>query len=173
MAKRNIKICVECGRPFYSPPSDKTVTCPSPECRKKHASNRRKGKKHSAETRKKISDSAKGRDMGELWKQGVDAAQKSPLSGRFETNVNAIDWHLISPEGKHYFFHSLHFWLRENCKELFGCEPDSREFRNVRSGLSGAKRGALGKNYPCTTYKGWQVIPTADELKVKNEHRGV
>lgn len=76
-----------------------------------------------------------------------------------------INWHLISPEGKHYYFHSLNFWLRENCRELFCIEPDSREFLNARSGLSGAKRAMLGGRYGCTTYKGWRVIPTEEDIK--------
>ena len=78
---------------------------------------------------------------------GTPAAQKSPKSGKFLTNVNAKDWHLISPDGKEYKFHSLNFWLRENGDKLFGCVPDSKEFKNVSTGLSGAKRAMLGRNY--------------------------
>ena len=44
-----------------------------------------------------------------------------------------------------------------------GCEPDSRGYRNVRSGLSGAKRAMLGKKYGCCTYTGWKVLPTHDD----------
>ncbi len=162
--KRNIKICVECGKTFECPPSDKTVTC-SPECRKIHARKRQTGVRRSKETRAKISNAAQGRDMSNLQKSGVEAAMASPKSGRFVTNINAKDWHLISPAGKHYYFHSLNFWLRENGEELFGCKPDSKEYNNVRSGLAGAKRAALGKKYPCCTYKGWQVVPTGGEHK--------
>lgn len=156
---RNKKVCVVCGKEFECPPSDETVTC-SPECRRKHAQKRQTGRKLSEEARKKIAYAAKGRDMSKLQEIATAAAKESPKSGRFETNVNAVDWHLISPEGKHFYFHSLHFWLRENGLELFGCEPDSREFNNVRSGLSGAKRAVMGRGYPCCTYKGWRVIPT-------------
>lgn len=150
---RNRKICIICGRVFESPPSAKTVTC-SKECRKEYARKRATGKSFSDITKKKISEKAKGRDLKELQKVGVEAAKNSPKSGRFETNINSMDWHLISPDGKHYYFHSLKFWLRKNCKELFGCEPDSREYKNVASGLCGGKRASLGKNYPCSTYKG-------------------
>ena len=162
-AERNIKICVECGKSFECPPSESTVTCSS-KCRKLHAKKRQTGKTLSEETRKKISSAAKERDMTDLQPIATEAAKKSLKSGRFETNVNAKDWHLISPDGKHYQFHSLSFWLRKNCRELFGCEPDSQGFNNARSGLSGAKRAMLGKKTkgqrPCCTYKGWQVIPT-------------
>lgn len=50
--------------------------------------------------------------------------------------------------------------------ELFGVDPDSREFLNVRAGLSGAKRAMMGENYGCTTYKGWQVIPTDNDKQL-------
>lgn len=156
--RRNFKICVECRKTFASPPSSKTVTC-SIECRKIHAKHRQTGVKRSTETKLKISEKAKERDMSELQPVGTAAAKASPKSGRFITNINAKDWHLISPDGKHYYFRSLNFWLRENCREFFGCEPDSREYINVASGLRNAKRAVLGGKYPCCTYKGWQVIP--------------
>lgn len=162
--KRNRKVCVVCGREFESPPSDKTVTC-SPECRKIRASEMHIGKTFTAEAREKMSERAKGRNLSDFQKAGTEAAKVSPKSGRFETNINAKDWHLISPEGKHYYFHSLNFWLREHCRELFGCEPDSQEYRNVQSGLCGAKRATLGKKYGYCTYKGWQVLPTEDDAE--------
>lgn len=167
-AARNVKVCVVCGKKFECPPSDKKVTC-STACRSKYAQKRRLGKNMPEEIRRKISDASQGRDMAELQKIGSAAAKESPKSGRFVTNANAIDWHLISPEGKQYRFHSLNHWLRENCRELFGCEPDSREFINAASGLRGAKRAMLGKvskdQRPCCTYKGWRVIPTEDDNK--------
>lgn len=158
---RSTKICVECGRVFECPPSDKTVTC-SQVCRSTHARKRQMGRRLSAETRKKIADKAKNRDMSDLQKIGTEAAKNSPKSGRFETNVNAGDWHIISPEGAHYRFHSLNFWMREHCREFFGCEPDGREYRNACSGLRQAKRATLGRvsenQRPCCTYKGWRVV---------------
>lgn len=163
--KKNTKICVECGKVFECPPSSKKITCSS-DCQKIHARKRQTGVKPSKETRAKLSDAAQGRNMSELQKTGTAAASASPKSGRFVTNINAKDWHLISPEGKHYHFHSLNFWLRENVKELFGCEPDSHECENVRSGLGKAKGAVLGKK-GCNscTYKGWQVIPTDADHK--------
>ena len=156
---KNQKQCIVCGKMFDCPLSDKTVTC-SPECRREYAKIRRTGRKHSDEARRKISDAAKGRDMSGIQKIGTDAALRSPKSGRFETNVNAIDWHLISPDGKHYKFHSLQYWLRENCRELVGCEPDSREFHNIRAGLCNAKIAASGRGkYRCCTYRGWRCLP--------------
>lgn len=158
-----IRQCIICGANFKCSPSDKKVTC-SPQCRSERAK-RRTGWKASEAAKKKMSEKAIGRDMASIQAIGTEAAKKSPKSGRFESNVNAVDWHLVSPEGKHFFFHSLNFWLRENCRELFGVEPDSREFENVRSGLTGAKRAAQGKKYPCCTYKGWQSIPLSGEKR--------
>lgn len=162
MQNRNTKICVECGKTFYCPPSSKTVTC-SKECRRIHAKKRQTGAVRTDQTRDKISASAKGRDMTDLQKMGTQAAMASPNSGRFETNVNAVDWHLVSPEGEHFYFRSLNNWLRKNGAEYFGCEPDSREYNNVKSGLSGAKRAVMGKKYGSCTYKGWQAIPVENE----------
>lgn len=158
-----IKQCIICKSDFKCSPSDKKVTC-SRECCREYARQRRTGWKATEETKKKMSEKAKQHYKTAFSEKGMKAAMKSPKSGRFETNVNAVDWHLVSPEGKHYFLHSLNYWLRENCRELFGVEPDTREFQNVRSGLAGAKRAMQGKNYPCCRYKGWQVIPLPDEM---------
>lgn len=159
---KNQKICVICGKLFDCPPSSKKITC-SKECSAIRKSQSHKGKSNvwSEESKRKLSE----RGQTDNLKMGTPAAKRSSNSGRFETNVNAIDWHLISPEGKHYYFHSLHHWLRENCRELFGVEPDSREFINIRSGLSNAKRAMLGGSYMTTTYKDWRVIPTEDDKK--------
>lgn len=163
MRKKNIKICIICGKPFPSPPSSKKVTC-STECRKAYAVIRNTGRKRTEETRQKMAEKAKGRDMAELQVLATEAAKKSPKSGRFPSNINAKRWHLVSPDEKEYKFRSLNCWVRENCRELFGCEPDSRECRNIQNGLACAKRGSLGGSYPCSTYKGWRVIPTEDDL---------
>lgn len=170
---RNKKICVICGKEFESPPSYKTVTC-SQECRGIYASKRRTGVKMSKETKRKISDSSKGRDISAFILIGVQAAKESPKSGRFKTNVKAIDWHLISPEGKHYYFHSLAYWMRENCREFFGCEPDSKEMKNALKGLQGTKSAMLGGKYRSYAYKGWRAIPTESDLtnySLKNEEQ--
>lgn len=151
--------CIICGKEYMAYKSTNKVTC-SKECQKEYARRRMLGKKRGDNIRKAISHARKGIDMTELQKKATESAKKSPKSGKFETNVNAIDWCLISPEGKKYEFHSLMNWLRENGKELFGCEPDTKEFKAVQCGICNAKRAMLGKtNLPCT-YKGWRVIPT-------------
>lgn len=148
----------------------------SRECRLKYLSQNHKGLKMSAATREKMAASRKKvPNSAEIQRMATEAAKKSPKSGRFITNKAAIDWHLVSPEGEHFHIHSLAFWLREN-HEMFGVEPDTREFKNVISGLSRVKRAMLGKigdgQRPCATYKGWSVIPTDYDLeKLKEDCR--
>ncbi len=159
--QKNKKICVVCGRSFYCSPSRNIVTC-GPDCRAEYTRQNHTGIKYNQKTREKMAISRLNNDRyKEMQEAATRAAQNSPKSGKFAENVHAIDWHLISPDGKHYYFHSLSFWLRENCRELFGVEPDSREFDNIRSGLSGVKRAILGGKYGSSTYKGWQALPVS------------
>lgn len=167
-ARRHKKICVICGKEFDCRPSRNKVTC-SQECKLKYLSQNHKGIAYTPEARAKMSKSRleheRCKEMQEL---ATEAAKASPSSGRFETNIHAIDWHLVSPGGEHYYFHSLNFWLRENCEKLFGFEPDSREFYNAISGLGRVKRSVMGRlpegQRPGYSYKGWRVLPTGDDL---------
>lgn len=160
-----IKKCVICGKEFKCSPSDKKVTCSS-DCRSIRASRTHKGKRNKWSEASK--EKLRGKGLTNNLQKGTPAAQKSPKSGRYETNVNAKNWHLISPDGKHYCFRSLNFWLRENCEELFDCAPDSAQFRNITSGLSRVKRCVMGQlppdQRPGYTYKGWTVVPTGDDI---------
>lgn len=168
-----IKKCVICGRPFECRPSRNIVTC-SPECRAEYSRRNHIGLKYSQESRDKMSKSrlANPRCM-ELQKKATSAAQISPRSGRFEENIHAIDWHLISPDGKHYKFRSLRNWLRDNGKQFFGVSPDTKQFESVVSGLSRVKRSVMGTlpldQRPGYTYKGWQVIPTERDIEKNNK----
>ena len=160
---KDYKKCVICGKLFYTPPSSKIVTCGKDCSRKYHANLIHSQNLWTTERNKKISDGAKKRDMTELQKIGVEAAKQSPKSGRFVTNINAKNWHLISPDGVHYRFHSLKYWLRHDGAKFFGIEdPDGIEFRRACAGLYTAKRGALGKIQTCT-YKDWRVIIDREE----------
>lgn len=84
---KNQKQCIVCGKMFDCPLSDKTVTC-SPECRREYAKIRRTDRKHSDETRQKMSDAANGRDMSGIQKIGTAAALRSPNSREFH-NIRA------------------------------------------------------------------------------------
>ena len=157
------RTCIICGKEFFVYPSQNNVTC-GKECRKEYARRRQTGRRYSDDSKEKMRTIARGRDMSEVQSAGTAAAKESPKSGRFETNVNAKEWHLVSPEGREFRFRSLACWLRENCREHFGCEPYAREFYNVYSGLRNAKRSMLGGNYRTPTYKGWKVIPTEEDF---------
>lgn len=166
---RNKKKCIICGTEFYCAPSRDIVTC-SKECRLTHLSQTHKGLKRSEDSKRKMSEVRRRNPKNlEMQKKATEEAKKSPKSGRFETNRAAIDWHLVSPDGEHFYIHSLSFWLRENCHKYFGVEADSQQFYNIIAGLSRAKRSMLGKitykQRPGYTYKGWRVIPTEHDIK--------
>ena len=164
---QNKKICIICGRSFDCPPSRNIVTC-SPECRAEHNRQNHTGLKHSKESRDKMSKTRLANPRyKEIQEAATKAAQNSQKAGRFEQNVHAIDWHLVSPDGVHYQFHSLRNWLRQYGKQLFNVDQDTRQFNNVIYGLSRVKKSMLGTlppgQRPGYTYKGWQVIPTNDD----------
>ncbi len=109
-------------------------------------------------------------NAAEIQRKATKAAKESPIAGRFVTNRAAIDWHLVSPDGEHFYIHSLSFWLRENCLKYFGVQPDTKNFYNIISGIERAKKSVMGTlpkgQRPAYTYKGWRVIPTeSDEVK--------
>lgn len=85
---------------------------------------------------------------------------RSPKAGHFETNVNAKDWHLISPEGKHYHCRNLKLWA-ENHYTLFGFESIS-DAHKIPHGIYTIKRAMQNKikdvKNPTTTYKGWRIV---------------
>ncbi|RGC27217.1 hypothetical protein DWX41_18285 [Hungatella hathewayi] len=150
-----IRECIVCGKGFKCSPSDKTVTC-CKECSRINKSRTHQGKsnKWSEESRKRLSERGKTANLQE----GTKAALKSPRSGRYETNVNAKKWHIVSPDGQHYKFKNLHHWARQNCA-LFGFDETEENAIKIAKGLQHAKAGELGKKYAFTsTYKGWRII---------------
>ena len=164
----NKKICIICGQSFKCSPSRNIVTC-SPECRAEYSRRNHTGLKHSQETRNKMLKSRlRNERCVEMQKAATEAAKNSPKAGRFEQNVHAKEWHLISPDGEHYKFRSLRNWLRKYGNQFFGVEPDTKQFDNVVSGLSRTKKSVLGTlppgQRPAYTYKGWKVIPTDDDM---------
>lgn len=155
-----IRQCVVCGKDFKCSPSDKTVTC-SKECSRINKSRTHQGKRNvwSDESRKRLSDQGQTDNL----LKGTEAAKKSPNSGRFETNVNAIIWKLTSPEGKVYICKNLHLWVRNNCS-LFGLDETDGSVQKIYAGLRHAKRGFEGKETTKTcTYKGWKAEPGTEK----------
>ncbi|MGO0058670.1 hypothetical protein ACTID9_01155 [Brevibacillus fluminis] len=86
-------------------------------------------------------------------KKGTPAAQRSPKSGPFETNRNALIWTIRSPEGATYTFRNLNLWLRENADVLPGTVDQAR------AGFGQIKRSRLGKTKrPVGSWKGWTLV---------------
>jgi hypothetical protein len=92
----------------------------------------------------------------------VEAAKVSPKSGRGETNVHAMDWTLVSPNGDVYRCHNLHEFVRRH-PELFsdadvvwkrvgGKRGTGGEYCNATSGFS-MIRGGRAKSW-----KGWTLL---------------
>lgn len=150
-----IKKCVVCGAEFYAPPSSKKITCSS-ACSRKRKSEVLKGHTISEETKNKISEKAKRQDRTEILSKGNQASQKSPKSGRFDTNVSAKDWILISPEGIRYECHSMINFVRKN-PELFGINGDDESVNRCAAGIRAIK-GNILHGRRGHTYHGWTVI---------------
>lgn len=157
-----IRECVVCGKGFKCSPSDKKVTC-SEECSRINKSITHKGKSNqwSVQSRKRLSERGKTANL----EKGTEAAKESPNSGRCETNINAKEWHVVSPEGRHYKFRNLCNWARNNC-DLFWMESTEENANKIEKGLQHAKAGEAGKEYANTnTYKGWRVVLDYNEYQ--------
>jgi predicted nucleic acid-binding Zn ribbon protein len=159
---KNKKICVVCGREFFSPPSDKTITC-SPECRSIRRSEKLHERTIPDEVRKKISEKAKMQDRSKNLSKGTAAAMKSEKGGRGTKNSSAKDWTLYNLNTqKRYEFTNLREWLRQNLQELFGEEPTDKNVDRIYRGLQTIKRNMKIGNR-CITYLGeWQVVAWDD-----------
>ena len=143
---RNIKTCVVCGRNFADPPSTKRVTC-SRVC-----STIRKRQSHLGVSNQ-WSDAARRRQAANGQTAnlalGSQAAHLSPVTGPYETNRNALDWHLIDPLGVHHHVHNLALYARRT---------QGKTWRRWLSGIYGIKQWMIG-NRPrqVSQYKGWTL----------------
>lgn len=151
--------CVICGKPFECYPSDNKVTC-SKDCRRERQ--RRivtaRPVKWSVEAKQRASE----RRYTENLKQGVFAAKRSPVVGRFETNQEAKIWTLVEPCGQEIVVRNLLLWARENTA-LFDKPPGDRSAMQISSGFRAiaqtlaGNRGAPGKPRGAMTYFGWTL----------------
>ncbi len=157
--------CVICGREFQCSPSAKIVTC-SPACRSERA-RRAASHKRPESVRKKISKSAKGRDMSELRVKGTAAAQRSPKGGRFETNSSAKEYTLITPEGEKIIVVNLRNWVRGNSR-LFGVDPTDENVDRICHGFYKILSNII-QNRSGQSYKGW-TIEAPDRRKNCEKH---
>jgi hypothetical protein len=166
-SRKTTKYCIICGKPFTKITSlaKYSVTC-SPACQALRIKAMRIGTTASDETREKLSESHKNEKiyahLDEIRDASAEAIKKDPRYGKFETNIHAIQWHLVSPSGEDFRFGNLEHWLRTTGYTYFGVESESKDMDRVRSGLRNAKRRTikLGRQ---RYYQGWAVIPVPDE----------
>lgn len=145
---KNEKVCPVCGRKFFCPPSDKTTTC-SAECRAERARraiNNRFANGWNPDT-SHIGEYAKTHKEEVLQHQklAVEAAKKSPISGRFENNRNSKIWILVDPRGNEYKVRNLLLWARENAELFEKQKNNDKDARRISSGFKAIKRTMEGK----------------------------
>ena len=158
-----IKKCIVCGKKFKAPPSAKKVTC-SKECLKIRRSQISRGKKMSETAVERMSARAKSRGFTDNLKKGTQAAMASPKAGRFDTNINAKDWILISPFGETYKCHSLTNFIRKN-PQLFDIDGSDEEVNRVAAGIRTIK-GNMKHNRRGHSYHGWTLeLPSENIFK--------
>lgn len=159
-----IKNCLVCGKEFQASPSAKKVTC-SKECLKIRRSQISRGKKMSETAVERMSARAKSRGFTDNLKKGTQAAMASPKAGRFDTNINAKDWVLISPFGETYKCHSLTNFIRKN-PQLFDIDGSDEEVNRVAAGIRTIK-GNMKHNRRGHSYHGWTLeLPSEKEGKI-------
>lgn len=166
---RNQKNCVICGAKFFSPPSDKVVTC-SKACRSERAARasrqntgKRTWSKEKIEARK--NDPRIQARMELLQPIATAKALENPMQQRGPQNRESKIWTIYPPESEEAItVTNLLHWARENYG-LF--EPGSDDidatakricggFQAIAQTIKG-NRGNGGKRGPATTYKGWTM----------------
>lgn len=162
--------CVICGKPFRCSPSDNYVTC-SKECQSVRAGRALRTRVEQGDhiyswtperrtTARENPAVAAQRKAAQVL--GTQAAQKSPVAGRFETNQNAKVWTLVSPEGKIYQVRNLLLWAREHT-DLFDKPPGDRSAQQIRAGFAAIAQTMRGGRGPekrqrgSMSYLGWTL----------------
>lgn len=148
------KVCPICRKLFPSPPSASTVTC-SKEC-----SSIWKSRTHEGVSNKwNEAAKARKREEGQTdnLRLGTEAAMRSPIAGRFETNREAKIWHLVDPSGNEIVVRNLLMWARQNT-ERFGKPEGDKSARQIASGFKAIAATLSGKRKtPAMTYFGWTL----------------
>lgn len=163
-----IKKCVVCGKEFKASPSAKIITC-SKECLKIRRGQVSRGRKMPQAAIERISEVAKARGLTDNLKKGTLASMKSPKSGRFDTNINAKDWTLISPSGEMYKCHSMTNFIRKN-PQLFDIDGSDEEVNRVAAGFRVIKANTKF-NRKGQSYHGWTVEIPQNEKNEKESKK--
>lgn len=133
--KTQYKTCIVCGQSFADAKSNLTRTC-SQECSRIH-----RGNLHAAGV------------YDEALAKAHEVAKHHPLTGRFDTHVNAKEWVLQAPDGQIYQCRNLMNWLREHADLLDGTP------RQAWDGISKIKYTMQGKRKnPSHQWKGWRLL---------------
>lgn len=153
-AGRNWRVCPICHELFNAPPSSKKITC-STACSKQWKKITHTGVYNNWGEAARQKKRAEGQT--DNLKLGVEAARKSPVAGRFETNQEAKIWHLITPLGEEIVVRNLALWARQNA-ELFGKESCDRSAQQIAAGFRAIALTMAGKRkHPSWTYYGWTL----------------
>lgn len=115
-------------------------------------------------SRMKMSESAKRRGMAESVRQkGRDVKSHTLGGGRFETNRNAKQWHLISPDGQEYHISNLLLFVREHA-EMFGIDgKDDKKCKYILQQFSVLKWHMKNDGKQTTCCGGWKIIIPEDD----------
>ena len=183
-SRKTTKYCIICGKPFteISSRAKNKVTC-SPECQAKRIGAMKHGCIPSKEARKKMSEAHKNENvykhLDEVRGDSTKALLKDPRYGRFETNVHAIRWHLVSPDGETFRFRNLNQWLRTVGSRYFDLDDSGPKFNKVRDRLQHVK-WKTKKTGRQQHYRGWAVVPvektdinSSDSGRVVIDQRGI
>lgn len=133
--KTHKKICVVCGKEFFDPLSNDTVTC-SPECSTMH--------------RQQLHESGV---YARALEKAHEAAKTHPLTGHFETHVNAKTWIIQAPDGTIYKCRNLKLWLEKHADMIDGTVQQAWD------GIVKIKYSMQGKRkFKSYQWKGWRLL---------------
>ena len=91
-------------------------------------------------------------------KMSREEVKTSPKRGRFETNVNAEEWHLRDPQGVEHHFRNLRHFIRNNTS-LFTARQTEVRKKNGGTRVEGCLYRLSPRNkFPATCSQGWTWI---------------
>lgn len=76
-----------------------------------------------------------------------------PHVGHFSTNLNALEWHLISPTGEEYSFKNILLWAEEH-ENLLPVFPKTGQRVKTRTFVREMRRVKSGET---KNYRGWKL----------------